>query len=166
MSEILQWAGRGVVLALIGLLIGIFADTPSYTAFPPDQALLRLSFSHGGGRPECRRRTAEELAELSPQMRAPMECPRGRLGLLVELELDGDLFYRETIPPSGIAGDGPSQVYKGFAVAPGHYELVVRLRDSDRDTGFDYERRAEITLEPRQNFVVDFRADAGGFFFR
>lgn len=166
MTEALRWIGRGLVFLIMALLIGVFADTPSYTAFPPDQAMLRLSFSHGGQRPQCRERTPEELAQLSPQMRAPMDCPRGRLPLAVELELDGALLYRAELPPSGIAGDGPSRVYEGFRVAPGTYTIVARLRDSARETGFDYEREAEVTLAPRQNLVVDFRPDAGGFVLR
>ena len=42
---------------------------------------------------------------------------------------------------------------------------VLALRDSRRSEGFDYEREAEITLEPGQSFVVDFRAEMGGFLF-
>ena len=32
--------------------------------------------------------------------------------------------------------------------------------------GFDYERRAEVELAPRQNLAIDFRAETGGFIFR
>jgi hypothetical protein len=40
------------------------------------------------------------------------------------------------------------------------------MRDSSRREGFDFERSATVMLAPRQNFVIDFHADAGGFIFR
>ena len=166
MAEAWHWLARGLVFLVIGGIVGVLADTPRYTAFPPDQALIRLSFSHGGQRPECRRRTPEELAALPPNMRAPMDCPRERLPVVVELLLDGAPLYRASLPPGGLSRDGPSRVHEGFPVAPGTYSMVARLRDSARESGFDYQREARITLVPRQNLVIDFRADAGGFVFR
>jgi hypothetical protein len=166
MTEALRWLGQGITYLAIGVIIGVLADTPSYTAFPPDQALIRLSFSHGGQRPDCRPRTPEELAELPAMMRAPMDCPRVRLSVAVKPEPDGERLYRAVLPPTGIAGDQPSRVYEGFPVAPGTYTVAARLRDSDREEGFDHEREAQVTLEPRQNLVIEFRSDTRGFDFR
>ncbi len=45
------------------------------------------------------------------------------------------------------------------------HRLVMRLRDTARAEGFDHERTAEVTVAPRQRFVVDFGADHGGFVF-
>jgi hypothetical protein len=39
------------------------------------------------------------------------------------------------------------------------------LRDTRRDTGFDYERSAVLMLSPRQVLAIDFHPDAGGFQF-
>jgi hypothetical protein len=66
---------------------------------------------------------------------------------------------------SGLSRDRASSIYQKFVVAPGRHLVVVRLRDSARTEGFDYARSAEVELKPRQNFVVDFRAEAGGFSF-
>jgi len=98
-------------------------------------------------------------------MRRPSDCPRERLPLLIELELDGEPLYRDSLPASGLAGDGASTAYKKFPVAAGKHTLVARLRDSRRAAGFDYEQTAEITLNPQQNFVLDFRPELGGFLF-
>jgi hypothetical protein len=165
MTELWRWPLRLAVIAVLMLAIAVLADTPAYTNFPADRALIRLSFSHGGSRPECRRRTAEELAALPANMRAPMDCPRGRLPVLVELDLDGEPLFRALLPPSGLQGDGPSRVHEGFAVAPGTHVIEARLRDSDRTQGFDQVRAATLTLQPRQNLVIDFQTDAGGFVF-
>ena len=98
-------------------------------------------------------------------MRRPIDCPRRRVPVLIELELDGELLYRKELPPSGLAGDGVSTAYKTFAVDPGQHQLVARLRDSRRSEGFDHEMASEITLSPQQNFVIDFRPAMGGFLF-
>ena len=166
MPRPLQWLGQGVVYLAIALLFGVFSDWPRFTYFPADRAQIMLSFAHGADRKgECRKLTEEELGELAPNMRRPEICPRERLPVLVELLLDDQPLYRASLPPSGISGDGPSQIHRQFIVAPGTHRLTVRLRDTARTEGFDYERSETVTLTEQQNFVIDFRADTGGFVF-
>jgi hypothetical protein len=95
-----------------------------------------------------------------------MACARERLPITVELLLDGEPLYQAVLPPTGLAGDGPSRAYQRFAVPPGRHELSARLRDSDRGEGFDYERTAVVELAPAQSLAIDFRAEMGGFVFR
>lgn len=166
MASSVQYIGQAIAYTLFAVVVGYFATQPSYTYLDPGKAQIKLSFGHAGDHTtECRRLTQEELNQLAPNMRRPLDCPRGRLPVLIELELDGELLYRAELPPSGLAGDGVSTAYKTFAVDPGQHQLVARLRDSLRDEGFDYEAASEITLLPRQNFVVDFRPAMGGFLF-
>jgi hypothetical protein len=166
MPSPLQYIGQIIAYALFALVVGYFATQPPYTHLDPGRALIKLSFSHAGEhREECRRLTQEELNLLPPNMRRPMECQRGRMPLLVELELDGQVLYRDELPPSGLAGDGASTAYRKFPVPAGSHHLVARLRDSRRKDGFDYQKEARVTLEPQQNFVIDFRPELGGFLF-
>lgn len=167
MTEALRYLGQGAAYLLLALVLGFFSHRPSHEHFPPGQAMIKLALAHGGEpKAPCRRLSAAELAELPPNMRRPTSCERERLPLLVELVLDGELLYRANLPPTGIAKDGPSLAYERFAVAPGRHQLIVRLRDSHREDGFDYERRAEVELAPRQNLAIDFRAETGGFILR
>ncbi|MDP6344569.1 MAG: hypothetical protein QF578_10410 [Alphaproteobacteria bacterium] len=167
MSTALRYLGQGFVYAAFALILGYFASLPTYTHFPPDQALIKLSLAHGADRKGgCRRRSQEELRKLAPNMRRPMDCPRQRLPVLIELEIDGSLLYRDSLPPTGLAGDGPSQVYQRFAVAPGRHAVVARLRDSDRRDGFDYEHSEQIELAAGQSLAIDFRSEMGGFILR
>jgi hypothetical protein len=166
MLRVLALLGQAAVYAAIAALVGYFADSPAYTWFPADKALIKLSLIHGGTRPECRKRTPEELAKLAPNMRRPLLCPRERLPLVVDVEIDGSTLYHAVLLPTGLFSDGPSLAYEKFAVAPGRHKLEVKLRDSARQDGYDYEKEAEIDLKPLQNFAVDFRAETGGFLFR
>lgn len=166
MARVTRYLAQIVAYGLFAGVVGYFSDTPAYVHHDPDKALIKLSFSHAGERKvACRRRTPEEIAALAPNMRRPFDCPRERVPLVVELVLDGKLLYHGVLPPSGLAGDGASTVYQRFEVAPGRHRLMVRLRDSRRGQGFDYQREEAVELRPRQNFVIDFRAQKGGFVF-
>jgi hypothetical protein len=164
MTSIARYLGQAAWYAAIALLLGAFAMGPAYTHFGDDRAMIKLSFAHGASRQaDCRRRTAEELAKLPHKERALYACERRRTSLHVELEIDGASRFDKTIAPGGLAKDGPARVYERFVVAPGRHVIIARLRDSTRKDGFDYERRAEVDLKARQNLVIDFHADQGGF---
>lgn len=167
MTSVLRWTGQVAAYALTAAILGTFADSPRYEHMPLDQALIKLAFAHGAVRNEgCRQRSPEELKALAPNMRRQVVCPRTRVPVLVELELDGRILHRASLPPTGLSGDGPSRIYQRFAVAPGRHRVVARLNDSGRASGFDYERAAEVELKPGQSFAIDFRAEAGGLVFR
>jgi hypothetical protein len=126
-----------------------------------------LTFVHGAERKsECRRLTTEEIQKLPPNMRRVQECPRGRRPVYVELDLAGKTIFQASLPPTGIAGDGPSKVYERFVVPAGSYDIAARMRDTPRTDGFDHERRATVTLTADQLFVIDFRTESGEFLFR
>jgi hypothetical protein len=159
--------GQAVTYAAFAAVLGVFANGPAYAPAPPEQAQIVLSLIHSG-KPagECRDRSAEELAGLAPNMRRKQVCPRARVPLLVELKVDGYTLFQDSLPPKGLAKDFPSSIHRRFAIAPGAHRIEVRLRDSDRRDGFDYEGATEATLAPRQSFGIEFRAAMGGFVFR
>jgi hypothetical protein len=155
-----SWAAIGGQVLLYGLfaaVIGLFSAWPSYTHLPPGQAVLKLSFAHAG-KPvsECRQRSAEELAKLQPNMRAPLDCPRERSPVAIELDVDGVNTLRLEAPPSGLRKDGPSSVYRRIELPAGTHRLAVRMRDDARAAGFTHVHEASVTLEPTQVVVVDF----------
>jgi len=158
-------AQLGFYLAF-AVLIGTLSSSPAYVHHDLDKALIRLSVSHAGERvAPCERLSPEAIAELAPNMRRPMDCPRERVPLLVELALDGEVLYRETVPPSGLARDGASTVYRRFAVSPGEHELTVRMRDGRDAEGFDHEATRRVVLEPRESFAIDFDSAGERFIF-
>lgn len=160
-------ASQIAVLTALFAAVAVFADWPRYQQIPSESAVIKLSFTHGSNRKaDCRVRTAEELAKLPPNMRKPLDCPRTRGAVYVELDLDGQTIYRASLPPSGISGDGPARVYQQFVVPAGRHAVAVRMRDTQRIEGFDFSKIGDVVLAPEQNFVIDFRPEAEGFVFR
>ena len=57
-------------------------------------------------------------------------------------------------------------MYERFEIEPGEHTVTARLRDTDRDQGWDYTYTENVRLEAGRYFTVTFRANAGGFEFR
>lgn len=166
MMVIVKWLGQVVVYAGMALWLGYFADRPVYTHLDPDLAMIKLSVTHSAQRKgECRRRTREELEALAPNMRTPFDCPRERLPIHIEVLLDGKSIYDRVLQPAGLFRGSQTRAYERLPVAAGTYDLVVRMVDSDRTEGYDYEKQDAVTLSSGENFVIDFRAETGGFLF-
>ena len=159
----LAWIGQAVLYGLFALVIGVFSAWPAYRHLAADRALIKVSFSHQG-KPvsECREATAEELAKLPPNMRAPRICPRERSPITVELDLDGARAVHHVAPPSGLSRDGASAFYRRIEVPAGSHRIAVRIKDDVRSAGFDYAREASVTLAPAQILVIDFDPGKGG----
>jgi len=167
MIAYLRLAGQFVVILLLFLAVAAFANWPIYRQVPDGSAIIVLTFVHGADRKaECRKLSPEEIKKLPPNMRRVQDCPRGRRPIYVELDLSGNNLIRATLPPTGIAGDGHSRIYRRFVVPAGQYEIAARMRDSPRIEGFDHQRKETVTLVSEQMLVVDFRSESGGFVFR
>jgi hypothetical protein len=165
--RILTCSGQVVLYVAFAVAIAVFSNWPTYRYLPEGDALIRLSMVHHAQRVhECEAVSAEELAALPPNMRAPMRCPRQLAPLTVEIDIDGALVHRQTVSPSGLSGDGQASVYRRLTVPAGVHHLSVRLRDSVRTDGFDFERNGIVDLAPAQILVVDFDAENGAITFR
>lgn len=159
----------GQIIAFIpfAFALGYFSNSPSYTYHDPEKALIMVSFSHASERKEeCRRFTQEELSAMAPNMRRPMDCARERVPVHVELTMDGNNLLSKSYNPTGLAKDGSASIYESIPVAPGQHEITVKLRDSVRESGFDYESNVSINLDAKELFVIDFRKDLNGFNFQ
>ena len=165
MPELRYIVGQVIAFTLFAIGLGYFSNSPTYTHHDPEMALIKLSFSHASQhKEECRRLSPEEIAALAPNMRRPMDCPRERVPVLVEMTMDGNTLLRKSYVPTGLAHDGAASAYEKIPVTPGQHKLTVRLRDSNRDEGFDYEDGININLVPLQQFVIDFRNSSFQFY--
>ncbi len=161
------WAGQVLLWGLFALAVGVFSRWPTYHHLDDAQALIKVSFVHAG-KPvgDCRPLTADELAKLPPNMRAPMKCPRERSPVTVEVDLDGVPAVRAVAPPSGLSRDGASAFYQRLPVNAGERRVAVRLRDDARIERFEYEVESIVKLAPAQVLVIDFDAGKGGITFQ
>lgn len=162
-----QFIGQAVIYVGFAVFLGIFANSPSYTRVPEGSALIKFSFAHGAkAKGGCRRLSREELAELAPNMRKLDACPRERLPVYVRLVIDGDVVIERNLPPSGLHSDGPSRIYERITLPSGPHEIVVSLRDTIREDGFDYEHKQPVDLAPGQSLAIDFHGGGDGFIFQ
>jgi len=166
MKQALRIAAQLALYVPLMILIGYFSTEPRFSALPEGDALVRLSFIHAAERKEeCRERSKEELAKMPPNMRAPLDCPRERAPLLVELEIDGQTVLRREVEPSGLKRDGNATVYHRLPVPAGKHRIVVRLRDR-AEGDFNYSKEQTVELAPGRALLIDFVASKGGFVFR
>lgn len=164
MARIKNYIGQIVAYAAFMALIGYFSTSPAWTHLPPDTAVIKLSFAHYGQvKGECRERTEEELAKLPPNMRAPMECPRERSPIAIELDMGGEPVFRGELRPSGLSRDGMAYAYETFKVPAGTHRFDMRMRDNVRTVGFDYTETAEVHLVPGDLLVIDFSGERHKF---
>lgn len=159
----LDVAGQVILYAVFALALGVFSRYPPYHPLAPDEAMLKLSFSHPGQiKSECRQRDAAELQRLPPNMRIATVCPRERSEVSVELRLDGRTLASATVAPAGWSRDGPSTFYGRYPISAGPHRLDVRFKDSERVAGYTHQRSMEVHPRPGQILVVDFNAEQGG----
>ena len=167
MSRALRWVACALASATFVALLGFGSTQPPYRHADADAAQLTVSFTHAGARiAECRRLSPDEIAALAANMKRATDCPRARIPLRFVLEIDGAATLDAALPPTGLASDGRSSVYRRIALASGPHRIAARLRDSRRESGFDWQKSVDVTLAPRQNFTIDFEPESGGFEFR
>lgn len=147
-------------------VVGYFSASPPYVHLAPGQSLVKLSFQHAGQRREaCRERSPEELAKLAPNMRASSICPRERVPVEVQIEMDGKPLFSVVAPPRGLSKDGASTVYRRVEVPAGRHAFVAKMRDTVAgDFGFVADRT--VDLAEGRVLVIDFDAKEGGWLFR
>ena len=155
----MKYAAQFVAYAAFMLLLGVLSIRPELRLLADDEAIVSLSFSHAANRVgECRRLSQQELLALPPNMRKPDDCPRERHPLRVELEMDGQMLYEATLPPSGLWEDGKSTAYQRIRVGAGTHEFRIRMSDSGNADSFDFENTSTVMLLPAQNMLVYFDA--------
>ena len=158
---------QALLYSAFAALIGYLSVAPGYRYADPDLAVIKLSLSHAADRvEECVKLTPQQINERARKGESINECERARLPLAVELDVDGTTILSLAAFPSGLWSDGPASVYERLAIDAGAHTITVRLRDSARETGWDYEYSQEVNLSPGRYFTITFRADNGGFEFR
>jgi len=167
MPEFLRYPLQAVNYGVFMLLVWYFSAAPPYTQLTANQAVITVAFSHAGElREECRQLSQEELAKLPPNMRAPMNCPRERSPVTVQLLLDGELLIEDVAHAPGLYNDLGIDIYRSAKVPVGKHTLAVRMNDNVRVEGPTHSHEETVTLEPAQLLVIDFNSEIRSFIVR
>ena len=167
MPEFLRYPLQAVNYGVFMLLVWYFSAAPPYTQLTANQAVITVAFSHAGElREECRQLSQEELAKLPPNMRAPMDCPRERSPVTVQLLLDGELLIEDVAHAPGLYNDLGIDIYRSAKVPVGKHTLAVRMNDNARVEGPTHTHEETVTLEPAQLLVIDFNSEIRSFIVR
>lgn len=138
-------------------LIWFFATQPSFQILAEDEAVITIAFAHAGKiREPCRKLSYEELAELPPNMRKPEECPRERSPVTIEILLDSEPLYSESLAPAGLFGDGGVDVYYSKKIPAGEHHLTLKMNDSVRIKGFNHSLEQQVNIDPAKILLVEF----------
>ena len=133
--------------AMLAAFIGYFSNSPTYTHLAPTDATVKISLVHAGQLVgACRDRTAEELQNLPPNMRAPQICPRERSPLQLEVIVNGKPVVNEMLQPKGVNRDGRAAFYRRITVPSGAVSVAVRMKDSASTDDYDYQAEYSTTL--------------------
>lgn len=143
-------------------LIWIFSSAPSVSLIGEDEAMITIAFAHAGQlREPCRMLSQEELNELPPNMRKLDECPRERSPVTIEVVLDGNPIYSESLQPPGLFGDGGVDVFYSAKISAGDHHLILKMNDSVRIEGFNHSFEQEIRIDPARILLVSFQKNKG-----
>ncbi|MFA7667892.1 MAG: hypothetical protein WCX93_00940 [Burkholderiaceae bacterium] len=158
-----KWLGQFFLYGLFALFIAVFAHWPPYHPIGEGEALIKVSVARLG-QPvgECRRLTEEELAELPPNMRDPVRCPRERSPLSMEVHVNDARMLERVAQPGGLSKDGAAAIYERLVVPAGEHRISVRFNDDVRPGAKVYEHESSVALVPGQVLVIDFDADNDG----
>ena len=160
-----RYALQALAYGAFAATLGYFSTGPAYRLRGDHEAVVKLSFTHSARLArECRKRSESELAKLAPNMRTPLDCPRERAVVSVELDMDGKPLYRIDAPPAGLRRDGAATVYRRLEIPAGRHQFRARLADGP-DGAFSFVREDGIDLAPGQVLIVDFASDGSGFVF-
>ncbi|MBI5186907.1 MAG: hydrogenase iron-sulfur subunit [Nitrospinae bacterium] len=167
-------------LSIPVLLIWALSSVPT-SLFEPGKAMLKVGFKHKT--PRTHQCTDEEVRafhgsivtelpgskkisrhmEFTPRGESPYCGKRERNSAYVEISLDGKPLYGDNLRPTGWHRDGAIFLYQRFLVEPGEHKVVVKLRDTNRKEGFDYEFEDLIGFEKSGVRALTFEKSINGF---
>jgi len=161
-----RWAARLAVFTAFTATVVALAGWPGYRHLDPDRALVKISLRHTGVRVgECRELSAAELERLPQNMRTPLQCPRERSPIELEVDINGRSVVDVTLQAQGLHADGRAVFYRRLLVPAGTVAVAVRMKDDVRQSSFAHRGTHQTRLEPGQALIVDFDSATGSFVF-
>jgi len=150
--------------AVFMAVVWYFSFNPSYRQLGDSEAIVTLAFGHAGERvAECEVLSQEDLEKLAPNMRKPMDCPRERSPVSLELRLDDELEVKEVYQAPGLYHDQSIDVLRDIKVTSGQHKLTISMNDNVNTPEPTYRFEQTVSLRPRQRLVIGFDPNRNGF---
>ncbi len=160
------------ILLITAALFFIFTK-PTYSMYSKEGSLIKFTFKRPGkfataGKELTKKDTESKLKHMqktqSEFQSMRMEYGRERLPTYVEIDLNGKRILSKTYYPTGLRSDGSTFAYEEMLIAPGNYEINIRMRDSKDDGPFEYTFEKKIDLTAGKVAVIDFDRVKNSFF--
>ena len=158
MAELNRYVAQALLYALFFVPLAYLTQQPTHRHMDDELAVLKIAVRHAGkiiG--ECVPVDGAANGHRPTNMQRPEICPRERSPLALELKLDGETLYRETVQASGLHNDGVSSMYRRFTVPAGKHQLELLMNDDVASEGPTWELRQELVLAPAQVVVASFK---------
>jgi len=164
MNKIIRYPLQIFNYAVFMALVWYFSIYPPSRQLTENQAMITFTMSHVGKHvTECKKTSYEDLMKLPPNMRKPMDCPRERSPVIMELQLDDEVIYSYTAQPVGLYKDQGIDVYEDIKVSSGKHHLKVWINDDVKVEGPIYKYEQDIDIQPEQHLVIQFESKINGF---
>lgn len=161
------------VLLIFTAMLFLLFTKPTYSMYSKESSLIKFTFKKAGkfateGKELTKQDTETKLKHMqktqSQFQSMRMEYGRERLPTYVEIDLDGKRVLSKTYYPTGLRRDGSTFAYEEIPIAPGTYEMNIRMRDSKGDAPFEYTFEQKIKASVGKVAIVDFDRVKNRFF--
>ena len=161
LAELVHLLKVAIPIVIAALLFGFLTDTPKYEVLKQEETEFKLVIRHSGlllG--ECRVLSKEEIANTPPNMRRPTECPRQKAPLKVELKIDDQLYFEQTVVPSGIHDDGVVAMFEKMKIDGGQHQFQLEVKHQMNDGEQSDMLTRSLEVDPGRIVIAEY-TDSG-----
>jgi hypothetical protein len=158
MADLPRYLGQALCYALFFIPLAYLTQQPNHRHLDEGMAVLKIAVRHAGkiiG--ECTPISGVNQAHRGSNLRQAEICPRERSSLQLQLILDGETLYHDTVPASGLHSDGVSSMYQRFSIPAGVHHIKLLMNDDVATEEFPWQLEREIELQPAQVMVASFK---------
>lgn len=158
MADARRYLGQALCYALFFVPLAYLTQAPLHRHMDDDLAVLKIAIRHAGAIVgACTAINAADKVNRPANMQQVEICPRERSPLRLELILDGNTLYRESVAASGLHNDGVSSMYRRFSIPAGPHHLQLLMNDDVAVEGYNWQFKQDIQLQPAQVLVASFK---------
>ncbi|MCP4076935.1 MAG: hypothetical protein GY744_12225 [Gammaproteobacteria bacterium] len=164
MNKIIRYPLQILNYSIFMGLVWYFSILPPYHQLEENQALITYTMSHVGKHvTECKKMSYDELMKLPPNMRKPMDCPRERSPVVMELQINDEVIFSHSAQPLGLYKDQGIDIYQNIKIPAGKHRMKTWLNDDVKVEGPIYQHEQDIVIKPEQHLIIQFDSGEGGF---